>query len=83
MSVLIVGDGLSTTARSGAEFLADLHSRSCRDRDHAKRVLADAEWLFEFRKQHAAQEQRRLHHQGSMADVAVAHRFPRAADGCD
>ena len=42
LSVLILGDELSTTARSGVEFLVDLRSRSCPDQDHAKQVLADA-----------------------------------------
>jgi hypothetical protein len=81
--VITAGDGLSTVARSGAGSLVDLRSGSCPDRDHAKQVLADAEWLFEFRKQHAAQVQHRLRRQDSMADVEVAHRSLRAADGCD
>jgi hypothetical protein len=81
--VIIVADGLSTTARSGVESLVGLHSRSCPDPNHAKQVLAVVEWLFGFRKQHAAQAQHRLHHQGSKADVEVGRRSLRAADGCD
>jgi len=81
--VFSVRGELLTIARSGVESLVDLRSRSCPDRDHAKQVLADAEWLSEFRMQHAAQGQHRLHHQDSRADVEVARRFLRAADEFD
>ena len=83
LSVLILGDELSTTARSGVESLVDLRSRSCPDRDHAKQVLAGAEWLSGFRTQHAAQGQHRLRHQDSKVDAGVARKFPRAADEFD
>jgi hypothetical protein len=81
--ILIARDELSTVPRSGVESLVGLHSRSCPDRDHAKQVLVDAEWLFECRKQHAVQARHRLRHQGSMADVEVAHKSLRVADGFD
>lgn len=80
---LIVKDGLSTTARFDVESSVDPRSRSCPDRDHAKQVLADAEWLFGFRKQHAVRGQHRLRRQDSMAGVEVARRSLRAADAFD
>jgi hypothetical protein len=72
-----------TVAHSGVESLVGLHSRSCPDPDHAKQVLAVVEWLFEFRKQHAAQAQHRLRRQGLKADVEVGRRSLRVADECD
>lgn len=72
-----------TTARFDVESLVGLRSRSCPDRDHAKQVLADAEWLFGFRKQRVVQEQHHLRHQDSRADVEVARKSLRAADAFD
>lgn len=79
----IVRGELLTIARFGVESLVGLRSRSCPDRDHAKQVLAGAEWLSGFRMQHAAQGQHRLRHQDLRADVEVARRFLRAADEFD
>ena len=80
--MFIVKDELLITGHFDVESLVDLRSRSCPGRDHAKQVLADAELLFGFRRQHAAQGQHRLHHRDSMADVEVARRSLHVADVC-
>lgn len=72
-----------TVAHFVADSWVDLHSKSCLDQDHAKQVLADAEWLFGCRKRRVAPGRRRLHHLGSEVGVEVAHRSLHEVDVCD
>lgn len=60
-----------------------LRSGSYPDQDHARQVLADAEWPFEYQKRRAALGQHRLHHRDSKVGVEVARRSLHEVDGCD